>query len=114
MSETASKDEVAGALIDWHFQIDPGLQEVYRIMSDSEDRPDEPIKLLEVSGTVMETGSVDVFGFAPSDDITFRCLIATITPEEFERVRGGSIPMPRGWSLLTARRFSSENLNHAA
>jgi hypothetical protein len=114
MNKTALKDEVANSLIDWHFQIDPGLQEVYRIVSEHEDLPEEPIKLLEVTDTAMETGIVHPFGFAPSGDITYPCVIATITPGEMERVRAETISLPHDWSLQTALRFASKKLEHAA
>jgi hypothetical protein len=44
---------------------------VYRIVNDNEASPDEPIKLLEVNGATLATGSVEVFGFGPSRDLPF-------------------------------------------
>src|SRR5689334_13208558 len=98
-----TKDRVTRRLVDWHFRIEPGLREVYRFLSNNEEAPDEPIKLLEVSKDTFATGKIDTFTFAPSGDITFPSTIATVTPEEMEQIRQGQIPLPSGWSLLQSQ-----------
>lgn len=94
-----SKKEAAQNLIRWHFQVEPHLIEVHRIIADNEDAPDEPIKLLEVNVATPPSGSVEAFSFAPSAETPFRTVIAEITPEEFERLKRNEIKLPPGWSL---------------
>jgi hypothetical protein len=99
-----SKKEAADSLIDWHFHMEPELVEVYRFVSDNEDAPEEPIKLLEVNAATFASGSVDPFSFAPSTETPYRTVVAEITPEELERVRRNEIRLPSGWRLEKAER----------
>jgi hypothetical protein len=101
-----SKKEAADKLIAWHFEVEPNLREVYRIISKDEDDPDEPIKLLEVNAATPPSGSVDAFTFAPSGDVPYRTVVAEITPEEFERLgKDKDLKLPSGWSLDQAEVF---------
>jgi hypothetical protein len=100
-----SKDEVTQELVDAHFRIEPALSHIYRIRSDREDDPREPIKLLEVNANTVATGSVDSFSFAPTKDTPSPTVIAEVTPEEFRQIQSGEIALPRGWSLQGAVTF---------
>lgn len=103
MSE--KKDAVVAELIRWHFNIEPQLRQIVRILSENEDDPKEPIKLLEVNAATFPTGSVEPFGFAPSAEVPCFTTIAEITPEEFDLVKQGEIDLPTGWSLARATPF---------
>lgn len=100
-----TKDEAAKRLIDWHFHVEPELTEIYRMMSENEEAPGEPIKLLEVSEATLETGQIDVFVFGPAADIPYSSSVALITPEEFQQVREHRITLPAGWDLAASHRF---------
>jgi hypothetical protein len=100
-----TKDEAARELAEWHFGVEPDLQKVIRIVSDNEDEPDEPIKLLEVNAATVATGSVEPYAFAPSPSVPFPTVIAEITPDEYERVRQNEIRLPAGWSLARTQLF---------
>jgi hypothetical protein len=100
-----AKDEAARELADWHFGVEPDLQQVIRIVTDHEDEPNEPIKLLEVNAATVATGSVEPFAFAPSASVPFGTVIAEITPEEFERIGRDELKLPAGWSLGNAQHF---------
>jgi hypothetical protein len=102
---TKPKDEAARELAEWHFSVEPYLVTVLRFVSDEEDALDEPIKLLEVNGATVATGSVEPFFFGPSEGVPFATVIAEITPEEFERIERKELALPRGWSLDRAQRF---------
>ena len=109
------KDEVAKILIDLHFKIEPYVREIYRMISPHEDLPEEPIKLLEISESTLETGRVDTFAFRPVDEITYPSIIAEVTPREMQLIREGVIPLPKGWCLETAQCFSRpKELSRAA
>lgn len=97
-----SKNDAAERLIAWHFKVEPKLLQVFRIVSDNEDAPDEPIKLLEVNAATFATGSVEPFSFSPSADVPYRTVVAEITPGELECVRRNELPLPAGWSLEKA------------
>ncbi|MDQ2687248.1 MAG: hypothetical protein M3Y28_05210 [Armatimonadota bacterium] len=102
---TPTKDEVAQTLIRWHFTIEPATREIYRFLATDEATADEPIKLLEINQATMETGRIDTFPFGPAGDIPYPTVIAQITPEEMQRVRDGSIVLPKGWDLSRAQQF---------
>ena len=102
---TAAKDDAARRLIEWHFDVEPDLREVYRILSENEDADGEPIKLLEVNEATVATGGVEAFGFRPTKNTPFMTVLAEITPGELERLRGAPEALPKGWSLSRALRF---------
>jgi hypothetical protein len=93
------KDEIAKKLIDWHFEVEPEITEVYRLIALNEEDAREPIKLLEVSEATFTVGRVMPFGFGPTVEFPYNTVIATITPEEMEQVRRQEIPLPEGWNL---------------
>jgi len=101
----SEKDKKARELVDWHFEVEPDLVEVYRIISDDEANPAEPIKLLEVNEATLPSDKVEAFGFAPAKDFPFRTVIAEVTPKELANLRARPELLPRGWSLDTAVRF---------
>jgi hypothetical protein len=104
-ADVHDKDEVTAGLIAWHFQIEPELRAIYRIMSAKEDAAGEPIKLLEVNGATVETGRVVPFAFGPAGDITYPSVVAEVTPAEMDAIRQRRIALPVGWSLENAREF---------
>lgn len=97
MSKT--KDQVAKDLALWHFQVEPDLVRVVRLVAEDEIDPAEPIKLLEVNAATFATGSVEPFAFAPTQSVPFPTVIAEVTPSEFQRIESGEIALPSGWSL---------------
>lgn len=103
------KREAARRLISWHFEAEPELREVYLV--NFTDNPSTPIKLLEVNAATVSTGSVEAFGFAPTDEIPFSTLIAEITPDEFETFKQDLRKLPRGWALEGAERFERLKAN---
>jgi hypothetical protein len=105
MARYRSKDKVARELIAAHFRVEPALLRIYRIRSDREDDPGEPIKLLEINANTVSTGSVEPFAFAPTKDFPSPTIIAEITPEELKQLEEGKIELPRGWSLANAETF---------
>jgi hypothetical protein len=100
-----SKEDVAQELVDWHFQMEPGIQEIYIISSNLEDEEDDPINLLEVDAQAVETGHVDAFRFNPAGDITYPSVVALITPYELEQIKHSALDLPAGWSLEKAKRI---------
>lgn len=105
MSALHTKDAAALRLIQWHFTVEPELREVYRIVMDDDGSQEGPIRLLEVNAATVPTGSIEPFGFSPTEEIPFRTVIAEITPEELESVRSNPEVLPEGWSLSRAERF---------
>lgn len=105
MSEMPTKDQVAQELIDAHFDVEPHLVEIWRIVGDNEASPTEPIKLIEVNVATVATGSVTPFAFAPTQEVPFPTVVAEVTPDEFDAVRRDPKRLPNGWRLSNARQF---------
>ena len=100
----ADKNASAEELIRWHFEVEPGLEVVYRAMAANEDDPSEPIKLLEVNSDTVETRDFPAFGFPPTKEFPFKTIIAEVTPEALTRLqREGKIPAV--WDLHRAKRY---------
>jgi|JI10StandDraft_1071094.scaffolds.fasta_scaffold1922350_2 hypothetical protein len=103
----ADKDAAAEKLIAAHFQLEPGLVQIYRVHAHNEADPDEPIKLVEVNTDTIATGSFEAYGFAPSRETPFPTLIAEVTPDELlELQRQGR--WPSAWDLSRAKKFVRE------
>lgn len=103
-----TKEQVATDLIRAHFEVEPYLTEVWRILSENEASEEEPIKLLEVNGATVATKRVMPFCFGPTKDVPFLTVIAEVTPQELEAIRRDPTRLPQGWSLDggRARRFT--------
>lgn len=99
-----ARDRAAEALIRWHFEVEPDLVRVYMVLSEHEEDPSEPIKLVEVNAGTVRTDRFEAFGFAPTADLPYPILIAEVTPEELAdlRLRGA---IPKGWDIDHAREY---------
>ena len=54
----SDKESAARTLAELHYQFEPGMREIYRLLADdqTEQEPDEPIKLLEVNQDTIPSG----------------------------------------------------------
>ena len=85
-----TKDEEAVELARTHYQIEPGMTQIFRITgsADVEFRPNEPIKLLEVNENTVPSGIMpNHFGPSPASGRTFPTIIIEVTPNEFQKIR---------------------------
>lgn len=98
--KTLTKEEAAEDLAAYHFEIDEDVRAFYRILSESEDDPNEPLKLLKVSEDTPPIGVMPLH-FPPhaAGGILFPYEIAVVTPEEFERIEAGYLRLPGDWHL---------------
>ncbi len=95
-----SKDEVAMDLAKSHLETEPEITAIYWLLSDREDDPDEPLKLLEVNPNTIERGIEPIrFGPDASGGVPFPVVVVDVSPGEFAQVRAGDLKLPNGWSL---------------
>lgn len=99
-SDTVTKEFVE-SLAQLHFEADDGIEQIIWVRSGDE----KEICLIEVNRTALPTESIQVFRFAPSEDVPFRIFIADVRPTEWERIQSGDIPLPEGWALEEAQIF---------
>lgn len=85
-----TKDEEAVELARAHYQIEPGMTQVFRITGSAEVeyRPYEPIKLLEVNENTVPSGILPIqFGPSPASGLNDPTVIVEVTPDEFQKIR---------------------------
>jgi hypothetical protein len=84
-----------------HFEADEGLEQVIWVKSCG----DRQICLLEVNRTALPSESIQVFRFAPSEDVPFPMFVVDVRPTEWEQIQSEGIPLPEGWTLDEAMVF---------
>lgn len=97
-----SKDEIAREIAEDHYAIDSAVTKVYRLVGtqEAESRADEPIKILEVNEATVPAGILPLgFGAVPERGWDFPLIVVDVTPEEFEGIRDGRLPLPNGWQI---------------
>lgn len=97
-----TKDEEALELARTHYQIEPGMIQIFRLTAsaEAEDRPTEPIKLLEVNESTVPSGILPIhFGPSPASGLHYPTIIVEVTPEEYRRIQGDELRLPDGWKI---------------
>jgi hypothetical protein len=95
-----AKERAAKRLAQAHFLVEPGITRIFRLECDTEQRPEEPIKLLEVNANTIAAGIVPVqFGPDAETGISFRSIIVEIAPDEYATLAVGRLRLPNGWRL---------------
>ncbi len=62
------------------------------------------IRLLEVSAAAPTTGEIMPFRFGEdvAQGVDYPSVIILVSPEEWQEVKAGRLPLPAGWDLSTA------------
>ena len=92
----------ARKLAEAHYRVEAGITRIFRIAGtpETESRPSEPIKLLEVSQSTIPSGVMPLqFGPAPASGIHYPSVIVEVTPEEFQRIQTQELALPEGWTV---------------
>jgi hypothetical protein len=93
-----NRDDAAKELALSHAQLEEAVSKVIRLRSGCEGDAQEPIKLLEVNANTFPAGVMPVI-FGDSEDFPFASVIVEVTPDEFESIRSGKLPLPEDWKL---------------
>ncbi|MCI0642728.1 MAG: hypothetical protein L0Y72_15895 [Gemmataceae bacterium] len=95
-----TKDEAARKLAQVHYQVEPGMRQIFRLKSkpSAERNPSEPLKLLEINDNTIPSGIVPL-GFSPAPGIPYPSIIIEITPFEFDLVKKGKLKLPQSWRI---------------
>jgi len=91
-------------LVHEHFEFDDRLESVIWIAHGMEPE----IRLIQVTPETFPSRDVLAFYFPPSDEVPYPLLIAQVTPDEWQMVLRGEIPLPDGWSLDDHKVLSRE------
>lgn len=85
------------SLAESHVDIEPDIERVFWFPPDGES--EDEIRLIEVSGNAIPSGTVHPVPFAPTTDVPYRTLVADVTLKEWDQICKGEIELPQGWSL---------------
>ena len=85
--------EVAHELANAHRTEDPDTKSVFLAKSASE------VRLVEVSGSVGNSGEVLPFRFAPRPDlgVPYASVVVLLSEDDWHRVEQGDLSLPEGW-----------------
>lgn len=88
--------DVAEDLARAHKNEDPETQAVY--LAESADTPAE-VRLVEISGSLGNSGEVLPFRFAPRADlgVPYASVVLLLGLDDWERVKRGELSLPAGW-----------------
>ncbi|MCP4109126.1 MAG: hypothetical protein GY749_26950 [Desulfobacteraceae bacterium] len=93
-----NREDAARYMVTDLFEMEDSVIEVLRVISEGEESPNEPIKLLEVTEMTVKTGIIPVY-FGPSDDNPYPQVIIEITPDEYDDLKSKKITLPYNWSV---------------
>jgi hypothetical protein len=95
-----SVTDVAKELAQSHRESDPATTVIKFFPSGQNGS----IRLVEVSASAPTTDEVLPFGFAsdPDNGVDYPSVVILLSPEEWQHVQEGSLPLPTGWNLAEA------------
>ena len=101
------KEQMARWYAGRHLETDPGIQAVYYL---SAGAPDREIRFLEVNElmAVRDNDPLEPidFGIDIGGADAHRLMVLDVTPAQWEKITGGGLQLPEGWSLDGAIPFS--------
>ena len=100
--DQSAKDEQAERLAQRHYQIEEGITQIFHIKQhvDMEVAQAEPVALLEVNANTIPSGIMPIqFGPNLSSGFKYPTVIVEVTPEEYEQITVGDLPLPTGWEI---------------
>ena len=98
----SAKDDQAKRLAQRHYEIEEGITQIFQIRQrvDLEVTRSEPVTLLEVNANTIPSGIMPIqFGPNLSSGFKYPTVIVEVTPEEYEQITVGDLPLPTGWEI---------------
>ncbi len=101
------RDSMARWYADRHFKTDPGIVEVRYLPTDA---PAREIRLLEINQLIARRDENPIepidFGVDIGAADRHTLFVVDVTPEQWERIKRGSLALPAGWSLQDSVAFA--------
>jgi hypothetical protein len=95
----SEKSDIARLLANAHLKAEPGIRQIFRLVSDREQDDNEPVKLLEVNPATSESGIFPIAFSADPPTIPFPSVVIEVTENELDKIQQGSLSLPDGWHL---------------
>jgi len=98
MPAAFNRDSMAKFYAKRHKEIDPAISEIHYLPTGA---PANEIRFVEVNGFITGTASPEPidFGVDAGTANEHKLIVLDVTPEQWEEIREGTLPLPRGWSL---------------
>jgi hypothetical protein len=91
-----------------HLKTDPGIKAIYYLPSDA---PRREIRFVEINALMASREKDPIepidFGVDTGTETAHRLKVVDVTPSQWERIKAGELPLPKGWSLAGASSFTS-------
>ena len=99
-----TRDDAAGELVESHFQVEPGIKKIFRLLDpdgEQEGELSQPIKLLEVNENTPPVGIRPIAfpQMVRDGHFQYPVIIVEITPKEFDQLHRGELVLPNGWTI---------------
>ena len=90
-----NREQIARKLVDYHVIAEDEIVWAFMYAREGGDRPEEPIKLLEVNRATVPAGVMPVY-FGQTKEYP-PVVIIEVTEQEFEAMKAGALRLPDGW-----------------
>jgi hypothetical protein len=99
------RDSLANDYAKRHAGSDPAIREIHYLPTDAS--PNE-IRLVEVNEAITSTDDPEPidFGVDAGTDNEHKLIVFDVTPEQWRKIRGGTLSLPEGWTLKGSRKIS--------
>ena len=102
---TFDRDSIAAMYAKRHKESDPAIRAIHYLPTDA---PPNEIRLIEVNEAI--TGTADPepidFGVDSGTPNEHKLIVFDVTPEQWDAVRKGTLPLPTGWTLEGSQEIS--------
>jgi len=98
MAVTFNRDSMALFYAKRYKETDPGIREIYYL---PDGAPANEIRLVEVKEAITGTAAPDFIDFGVNGGAAneHKLIVFDVTPEQWEEIREGTLPLPEGWTL---------------
>lgn len=105
MPVTFDRDSTARFYAKRHKGTDPAISEIHYLPTGA---PANEIRFVEVNGSITGAASPEPidFGVDGGSDNEHRLVVLDVTPEQWEEIREGTLPLPPGWTLEGSQEIS--------
>ena len=90
-----------------HLKTDPGVLVIYYLPKNA---PEREIRLVEVNAMIGDRRDESLdpvdFGVDRGTDEAHKLLVLDVTPDQWKRIEGGALKLPKGWSRDSAVRYA--------
>jgi hypothetical protein len=100
------RDSLARWYAGQHLRTDPGIVSVHYLPENADERE---IRLIDVNRLICVRTDESLepidFGVDFGTDSEHKLRVVDVTPEQWERIQTGSLPLPSGWNLANSIQY---------